>query len=254
MNRQNAITIVSKVATVISLAVSGISASGIFAPTSSSAATVNFKSGSTTAVTRISGVSITNGVGQKNIYDVTFVYARFGELPLTSILFLGDEIGGLNAASALTSVLGASTATQIYTQFYRTVDPFGLDEILKPSFSIPVVLTSPRPIPSEGPSLSVQAVGYGIPANSNGDWGFYNTSCYFLYCGGGEKWDIRMYASFTPASPQPPIPDPDPAPVPEPSNILGLSLLGLGLAATKMKGVLSKKAKSPTDNSQTTDS
>jgi hypothetical protein len=45
-----------------------------------------------------------------------------------------------------------------------------------------------------------------------------------------------------------------PQSVPEPSNILGLGLLGLGLAATKVKGVLSKKAKSPTDNSQTTDS
>jgi probable HAF family extracellular repeat protein len=42
--------------------------------------------------------------------------------------------------------------------------------------------------------------------------------------------------------------------IPEPSNILGLGLLGLGLAATKVKCVLSKKAKSPTDNSQTTDS
>jgi hypothetical protein len=42
--------------------------------------------------------------------------------------------------------------------------------------------------------------------------------------------------------------------VPEPSNMLGLSLLGLGLAATKVKGVLSKKAKSPTDNPQATDS
>ena len=45
-----------------------------------------------------------------------------------------------------------------------------------------------------------------------------------------------------------------PQSVPEPSNILGLGLLGLGLAATKMKGVLSKKAKSPTDNPQATDS
>jgi hypothetical protein len=42
--------------------------------------------------------------------------------------------------------------------------------------------------------------------------------------------------------------------VPEPSNILGLGLLGLGLAATKVKGVLSKKAKSPTDNPQEPDS
>ncbi|NCR14605.1 MAG: PEP-CTERM sorting domain-containing protein [Microcystis aeruginosa SX13-11] len=41
--------------------------------------------------------------------------------------------------------------------------------------------------------------------------------------------------------------------VPEPSNILGLGLIGLGLAATKMKGVLSKKAKSPTDDPQETD-
>jgi hypothetical protein len=45
-----------------------------------------------------------------------------------------------------------------------------------------------------------------------------------------------------------------PKTVPEPSNILGLGLLGLGLAATKMKGVLSKKAKSPTDNHQEPDS
>ena len=45
-----------------------------------------------------------------------------------------------------------------------------------------------------------------------------------------------------------------PKSVPEPSNIFGLGLLGLGLAATKMKGVLSKKAKSPTDNPQATDS
>ncbi|NCR69053.1 MAG: PEP-CTERM sorting domain-containing protein [Microcystis aeruginosa LL11-07] len=45
-----------------------------------------------------------------------------------------------------------------------------------------------------------------------------------------------------------------PKSVPEPSNILGLGLIGLGLAATKVKCVLSKKAKSPTDNSQTTDS
>lgn len=42
--------------------------------------------------------------------------------------------------------------------------------------------------------------------------------------------------------------------VPEPSNILGLGLLGLGLAATKVKGILSKKAKSPTDNPQEPDS
>jgi hypothetical protein len=45
-----------------------------------------------------------------------------------------------------------------------------------------------------------------------------------------------------------------PKSVPEPSNVFGLGLLGLGLAATKVKGILSKKAKSPTDNSQTTDS
>ena len=42
--------------------------------------------------------------------------------------------------------------------------------------------------------------------------------------------------------------------VPESSNIFGLGLLGLGLAATKIKGVLSKKAKSPTDNPQEPDS
>ncbi|NCS22930.1 MAG: PEP-CTERM sorting domain-containing protein [Microcystis aeruginosa G11-06] len=45
-----------------------------------------------------------------------------------------------------------------------------------------------------------------------------------------------------------------PKSVPEPSNVFSLGLLGLGLAATKVKCVLSKKAKSPTDNSQTTDS
>lgn len=45
-----------------------------------------------------------------------------------------------------------------------------------------------------------------------------------------------------------------PKSVPEPSNIFGLGLLGLGLAATKVKGVLSKKAKSPTDSPQETDS
>jgi len=42
--------------------------------------------------------------------------------------------------------------------------------------------------------------------------------------------------------------------VPESSNIFGLGLLGLGLAATKIKGVLSKKAKSPTDEAQEPDS
>ncbi len=45
-----------------------------------------------------------------------------------------------------------------------------------------------------------------------------------------------------------------PISVPEPSNILGLGLLGLSLAATKVKGILSKKAKSPTDNPQESDS
>jgi hypothetical protein len=45
-----------------------------------------------------------------------------------------------------------------------------------------------------------------------------------------------------------------PQSVPEPSNILGLGLLGLGLAATKVKGILSKKAKSPTDKLQEPDS
>jgi hypothetical protein len=39
-----------------------------------------------------------------------------------------------------------------------------------------------------------------------------------------------------------------PQSVPESSNILGLSLLGLGLATTKMKGFLSKKLKPSTDN------
>jgi probable HAF family extracellular repeat protein len=48
--------------------------------------------------------------------------------------------------------------------------------------------------------------------------------------------------------------NPPPKSVPEPSNILGLGLIGLGLAATKVKGVLSKKAKSPTDNPQEPDS
>jgi len=47
--------------------------------------------------------------------------------------------------------------------------------------------------------------------------------------------------------------NPNPLSIPEPSNILGLGLLGLGLAATKVKGVLSKKAKSPTDNPQEPD-
>lgn len=46
---------------------------------------------------------------------------------------------------------------------------------------------------------------------------------------------------------------PPPANVPEPSNIFGLGLLGLGLAATKMKGVLSKKTKTPTDDHQEPD-
>ncbi|WP_423202523.1 PEP-CTERM sorting domain-containing protein [Microcystis flos-aquae] len=45
-----------------------------------------------------------------------------------------------------------------------------------------------------------------------------------------------------------------PKSVPEPSNILGLGLLGLGLTATKVKSVLSKKTKSPTDNPQEPDS
>jgi hypothetical protein len=45
-----------------------------------------------------------------------------------------------------------------------------------------------------------------------------------------------------------------PTSVPESSNVFGLGLFGLGLAATKMKGVLSKKAKSPTDNPQEPDS
>jgi hypothetical protein len=42
--------------------------------------------------------------------------------------------------------------------------------------------------------------------------------------------------------------------VPESSNVLGLGLLGLGLAATKIKGILSKKAKSLTNEHQETDS
>jgi hypothetical protein len=45
-----------------------------------------------------------------------------------------------------------------------------------------------------------------------------------------------------------------PKSVPEPSNIFGLGLFGLGLAAIKMKGVLSKKTKTPTDNPQEPDS
>jgi hypothetical protein len=45
-----------------------------------------------------------------------------------------------------------------------------------------------------------------------------------------------------------------PISVPEPSNIFGLELFGLVLAATKIKGILSKKAKSPTDNPQEPDS
>ncbi|NCS28733.1 MAG: PEP-CTERM sorting domain-containing protein [Microcystis aeruginosa F13-15] len=48
--------------------------------------------------------------------------------------------------------------------------------------------------------------------------------------------------------------NPSPVGVPEPSNILGLGLLGLGLAATKVKSVLSKKTKSPTDKLQEPDS
>lgn len=45
-----------------------------------------------------------------------------------------------------------------------------------------------------------------------------------------------------------------PKSVPEASNVFGLGLLGLGLAAIKVKGILSKKAKSPTDNPQEPDS
>jgi len=44
-----------------------------------------------------------------------------------------------------------------------------------------------------------------------------------------------------------------PKSVPEASNVFGLGLLGLGLAAIKVKGILSKKAKSPTDNPQEPD-
>jgi hypothetical protein len=52
----------------------------------------------------------------------------------------------------------------------------------------------------------------------------------------------------TVSEPQPP------KSIPEPSNILGLGLVGLGLAATKVKSVLSKKTKSPTDKLQEPDS
>ena len=52
----------------------------------------------------------------------------------------------------------------------------------------------------------------------------------------------------TVSEPQPP------KSIPEPSNIFGLGLFGLGLAATKVKSVLSKKTKSPTDNPQEPDS
>jgi hypothetical protein len=45
-----------------------------------------------------------------------------------------------------------------------------------------------------------------------------------------------------------------PKSVPEPSNVFSLGLLGLGLAATKVKSVLSKKTKSPTDKLQEPDS
>ncbi|NCS37720.1 MAG: PEP-CTERM sorting domain-containing protein [Microcystis aeruginosa BS13-10] len=45
-----------------------------------------------------------------------------------------------------------------------------------------------------------------------------------------------------------------PKSVPEPSNIFSLGLVGLGLAATKVKSVLSKKTKSPTDKLQEPDS
>jgi probable HAF family extracellular repeat protein len=60
--------------------------------------------------------------------------------------------------------------------------------------------------------------------------------------GHNEAWIARLGST------------PPPQSVPEPSNIFGLGLLGLGLAATKMKGALSKKAKSPIDNPQETDS
>jgi probable HAF family extracellular repeat protein len=59
-----------------------------------------------------------------------------------------------------------------------------------------------------------------------------------------EAWIARLDST----------PNPPPKSVPEPSNVFGLGLLGLGLAATKIKGILSKKAKSPTDNPQATDS
>ncbi len=51
--------------------------------------------------------------------------------------------------------------------------------------------------------------------------------------GSSEAWIARLDST----------PNPPPKGAPEPSNIFGLGLLGLGLAATKMKGVLSKKAK-----------
>ena len=41
--------------------------------------------------------------------------------------------------------------------------------------------------------------------------------------------------------------------VPESSNVFGLGLLGLGLAVTKMKSLLLKRAKTPTDNPQEPD-
>jgi len=62
--------------------------------------------------------------------------------------------------------------------------------------------------------------------------------------GQNEGWIARLDSST----------NPPPKSVPEPSNVFGLGLLGLGLAATKMKGILSKKAKSPTDNPQEPDS
>jgi hypothetical protein len=65
---------------------------------------------------------------------------------------------------------------------------------------------------------------------------------------------LENYYAFTVGATSIPPQPPTPVSVPEPSNILGLGLVGLGLAATKVKCVLSKKAKSPTDNSQTTDS
>jgi len=62
------------------------------------------------------------------------------------------------------------------------------------------------------------------------------------------------YYAFTVGATSIPPQPPTPVSVPEPSNILGLGLVGLGLTAIKMKGVLSKKTKTPTDNPEELDS